>query len=79
MGDYLKDVNGKKSIKRVWADRLIKVGVGMNIVYFATWVYCTLKGCELPTYPTEMIGGMLLTGLGAIGLTPFEKSKNEDS
>ena len=73
MKEHLNDINGKTSIKRVWADRLIKVGVAMNIVYFLLWCHSYATNQTLPEYPTEMIWGMLGAGLTSIGITAFER------
>ena len=75
MSEHLQDINGKRSIKRVWANRLIAIGVGMNIVYFCLWCHSYYTNQSLPEYPTEMIWGMLGSGLTAIAITPFEKPK----
>jgi hypothetical protein len=71
--DYLKDINGKISIKRVWANRLIWIGMIMNILYFIVWVHSYYTEKPLPVYPTEMIWGMLGSGLVAIGVTVWER------
>jgi hypothetical protein len=76
MTEYLKDINGKISIKRIWANRLIWIGVAMNIVYFILWCHAYYSEKKLLEYPTEMIWGMLGSGLGAIGLTVVEQKTN---
>ena len=69
-----EDINGKESAKRVWANRLLWVGVGTFIIKFIVDVidaFC-MKEYVL-TFPTELWIYIMGAGLAALGFTLAEK------
>ena len=70
----LKDINGKKSAKRVWAGRYLGVGLGMALVWFVVYVGSLFVEKEFTLkFPYEMWYGIVGFGSAIIGVTIFEE------
>lgn len=71
--DALKDINGKDSIKRLWANRYLWLGFAMPIIYILSTVISNFFGKQiLFVFPYEIWYGVLGFGAAALGLTIFE-------
>lgn len=77
MSEMNKDIDGKRSAKRVWADRLLWTGLGMAVIWFGLYVRVLYRGEVLSMeFPFEMWIGIMGSGLTAIGLTLGERHKS---
>ena len=73
----LKDINGKKSAKRVWAGRYLFVGLAMAMIWFVVYVGSLFVEKEFTLkFPYEMWYGIVGFGSAILGVTIFE-SKNK--
>lgn len=80
MSDLNKDIDGKTSSKRVWAGRLLWVGLGMATVWFGIYIRLLLRGEVLSMeFPYEMWFGIMGSGLGALGLVLGERYTSKKS
>jgi hypothetical protein len=74
--EMLKDINGKDSSKRIWANRILGVSLLMAVVWFIVIVGGVILGKTISIpFPYEMWFPLLGSGLASLGLTLWEQKK----
>lgn len=76
--DITKDINGKESSKRLWANRFFIIGVIAFIISFAFWFISLIKPSivfSMPGEIVEMWAWLMGFGSAVILGTVFEKPK----
>ncbi len=74
--EQFNDINGKESMKRIWANRILWVSLGTFILKVLISVIDAFSEKQyIMSFPTEL--WMYLTGMGllALGFTLGEKKK----
>jgi hypothetical protein len=72
--DKNKDINGKESSKRVWANRILWTTVITLIGYILLSILFSMIGIPLAfEFPFEAWGGLLTSGTAMQTSTLFEK------
>ncbi len=73
-----KDINGKESSKRLWAKRLLTLGILLAIFFILMWAIAFLffeKEIIFPTFLRDIWLGIMGAGTSVIIGTVFEKTK----
>ena len=74
--EMLKDINGKDSSKRIWANRLLWTALVMVWIYFIVFIGGIIMGKpEIYEFPWELFLTLLGSGLTPLGMTLFENKK----
>lgn len=74
--EMLKDINGKDSSKRIWANRLLWIGVITFAIKFGVdTIDAFAQEDYVLNFPTELWIYIMSTGLIALGFTLAEKKK----
>jgi len=72
----LNDINGKPSAKRIWANRLLWIGVSTFIIKFVIDIINAFTTEDyILTFPKELWIYIMAAGLGALGFTLGERKK----
>ena len=72
--EMLKDINGKESAKRIWANRILWTALSMVWVYFIVFIGGIIfeKSEMVHEFPISLWLTLFGSGLAPLGMTVFE-------
>lgn len=74
----LKDVNGKESSKRKHGGRFLTTALIVCITYFILLILGTLLNFKMFEFPVQLVTILASVGTALLGVTVFEKPKNNE-
>ena len=70
--NFLDDINGNKSSKRLWGSIVLSSGIILAVTLFVVSLF---KGADDPTTAIKIINLCVVTGAGLLGIGVFEKGR----